>query len=310
MSATANNADTIFEPVGSDWTWAGVGSANGTLLMASWWRRATAGDPAQWTFYMYSGTATAMAYGLEVYSGADPVNTPVIAADESQGTATSSSPFPNSTGPYDGMMRYLSGGARANVSQSIAGGPTTSCNRQIASASLITAHELVASGTTATRTVTRTASADSIMQSLLIRPACTTGGLGLTPPTTISFPSQALTGSNGFATTSFSAGIDDERGSSAGWHLTASASQFTTAGGTMPTTAASITSVSASAGAASARHGQQRDLPGDAVRHRSVDLQQRDGLHGQGPRRSPSGRVWTSPRRRASARTRRPGPSR
>lgn len=248
VTAAANNSDAIYEPLNTGWQWAGLGSANNGLLMASFWRRGAAGDPASWTFFMANGTGTTMAYGLSVFSGVDTVNYPFVDADETQGVAATSHPLPNSTGGYDGMMRFMAGGARGNVSQSISAGPTRDCNNQIAGASLLTAREIVASGTTSTRTVSRTASTDAIMHSFLIRPACSAGGLNLTDPGTISFPSRALTGANLNTTTTFAVGVDDQRASSAGWRLSASATPFSGPGGTLPANAASITSASDAAG--------------------------------------------------------------
>jgi WxL domain surface cell wall-binding len=249
VTETGPSNDAIFEPAGSGWTWAGVGSANNGLLMASFWRRAAAGDPATWTFYSANGTGTSMAYGIEVYSGADPVNWPLAAADSaSSASASATGTLPNSTSTYDGMMRHMAAGARGNVSQSISAGPTRTCNQQIAHASLLTAHESVNSGTTASRTITRTASTDAIMHSILIRPACSNGGLSATDPGTVSFGSNMLTGSDGFITTTFALAVDDQRASNAGWRLSASATPFTGPGGSLPATAATITSVSQAAG--------------------------------------------------------------
>ncbi len=248
VTAAATNLDTIYEPWGSDWEWAGLGSAYNGLLMATFWRRATASDPAQWTFNMGLLTATRMAYAETVLSGADPVNTPIAAADQNAGAvAALSHTVPNSTAAYDGMMRVVTGGGRGSVSQSVSGG-TGLCNQQVPGASVVSAYESVASGTTPTRTVTHASSVDAILHSILVRPACSNGGSTVTDPGTISFPSRALTGTDGSTSTSFSVTVDDQRSVSAGWRMTATASQFTTAGGTLPATAATITGVSAAAG--------------------------------------------------------------
>lgn len=246
VTASAEDWDVIYEPLNTGWAWAWTGSAYNGLLMASFWRRATAADPPTWSFEMGYGTATSMAYAESVFSGADPVNDPLVAMDQTFGEAAAlTHTVPDSTAAYDGMVRVVAGGARGVVSQSVSAG-TEFCDEQVAGASLVGAYESVATGTTPTRTVTHASSVDAILHSFLIRPACSAGGFSLASPTTISFPSAALTGLDGSTSTSISVGVDDQRSVPDGWRVTASATQFTSGGGdTLPGTAAKITGGSA-----------------------------------------------------------------
>ncbi len=78
---------------------------------------------------------------------------------------------------------------------------------------------------------------------------CRAGGLNLTPPSSLSFPSTALNGKNQTLTTTAPVSVDDETASGAGWNLTATSTTFTTSGAkTLPTTAATVTAVASAAG--------------------------------------------------------------
>jgi len=77
---------------------------------------------------------------------------------------------------------------------------------------------------------------------------CNTGGLTFTPPTTLSWPSTALTGRDQSITTPLSLSPSDESGSGAGWNLSATSTTFTSGTHTLPTTAAMITAASDTAG--------------------------------------------------------------
>ena len=78
---------------------------------------------------------------------------------------------------------------------------------------------------------------------------CATGGLGFTPPSTLSWPSTALNGRDQSITTPLTLSPNDQTGSGAGWNLTVTSTTFTSSGHTLPTGAAQITAASASAAA-------------------------------------------------------------
>ena len=78
---------------------------------------------------------------------------------------------------------------------------------------------------------------------------CRAGSLSMTPPSSVTFPSTALNGLNQSLTLNASATVDDETASGAGWNLTATSTTFTATGSkTLPTTAATVTGVTAAAG--------------------------------------------------------------
>jgi hypothetical protein len=75
---------------------------------------------------------------------------------------------------------------------------------------------------------------------------CAAGGLSFTPPTTLSWPSTALTGRNRSITTPLTLSPNDQTGSGAGWNVTATSTTFTSGARTLPTTAAQITAANVS----------------------------------------------------------------
>ena len=79
---------------------------------------------------------------------------------------------------------------------------------------------------------------------------CTGGSLGLTPPSSIAFPSTTLTGINQTAAVNGSLTPDDETGSGSGWNISVYATAWPDSrGNTMPAarvTAASATSATGS----------------------------------------------------------------
>ncbi len=78
---------------------------------------------------------------------------------------------------------------------------------------------------------------------------CRAGGLNLTAPGSLTWPSTALAGTNQTITASAPVTVDDETAGFAGWSLSVTSTTFTNAGAkTLPTTAATLTSVGAAAG--------------------------------------------------------------
>jgi hypothetical protein len=78
---------------------------------------------------------------------------------------------------------------------------------------------------------------------------CRAGGLNLTAPGSLAWPSTALAGTNQTVTTTAAVTIDDETAGFAGWSLSLTSTTLTNAGSkTLPTTAATLTGVSAAAG--------------------------------------------------------------
>jgi hypothetical protein len=78
--------------------------------------------------------------------------------------------------------------------------------------------------------------------------SCSSGSLGLTVPSTASFPSFTLDGTNQTATTTVTITPDDETTSHVGWNVTQTSTTFNDGSGhTLPTTATTTTTASTSA---------------------------------------------------------------
>ena len=77
---------------------------------------------------------------------------------------------------------------------------------------------------------------------------CAGGGLNLTPPSTLSWPSTALNGRDQTVGATLTLAPNDATGSGNGWNLTATSTTFRAGINTLPTTAATITAATATAG--------------------------------------------------------------
>ncbi len=78
---------------------------------------------------------------------------------------------------------------------------------------------------------------------------CTTGGLTLSSPGSISFPSTALNGADRTVNTTAVLSVSDMTDTAVGWNLSATSTTFTSGANTLPTNATTITGVSIAAGA-------------------------------------------------------------
>jgi hypothetical protein len=118
----------------------------------------------------------------------------------------------------------------------------------------------VATGTV-TETITSSSSGAWAAAVATFKPVtCTSGTLGLTPPSTVTFPGATLTGKDQTVTASAALTPSDMSGAAAGWHVQATSTTFTNAAGkTLPTTATTVTAGTATAGSGTC------DLPTNAV---------------------------------------------
>lgn len=78
--------------------------------------------------------------------------------------------------------------------------------------------------------------------------ACTSGGLGLSAPTALAFPSTTLSGNDEDASTTLALVGDDQSGTGGGWKLTGTSTTLTSGAYSLPTNATTITAVTRTAG--------------------------------------------------------------
>ena len=89
---------------------------------------------------------------------------------------------------------------------------------------------------------------------------CTSGNLTVTSPSTVSFPTVTLTGTDRTATTSAALTPSDMSGNASGWNVQATSTTFTNAAGkTLPATATTVTAATATAASGNC------DLPTNAI---------------------------------------------
>jgi Concanavalin A-like lectin/glucanases superfamily/Domain of unknown function (DUF2341) len=109
----------------------------------------------------------------------------------------------------------------------------------------------IASGTTVSERQTDAGTSNTWAAVLAtFRPAsgaCSGGSLGLTVPSSLTFPSLTLNGSDQTTTTTVALTPDDETGGGAGWNITGTSTTLTASSRTLPTTATSITTATAAA---------------------------------------------------------------
>ncbi|MBO9534531.1 MAG: hypothetical protein J7513_16280, partial [Solirubrobacteraceae bacterium] len=173
--------------------------ANQELI--TYYRVLSAAPAANYTFTGGSGADVASA-SLASFRGVD-TTSPIdgTPAQTIVSSLATSGNFPNSTGVAAGSMRYSAIGIDDGSTTTMGSGLTTLCvedNESGSDASIGTAYESTGVGTTATRGFTLDDNGHLGLQTFILAPMpCAQGGLNLTAPSTVSFGSHTLTGSNG-----------------------------------------------------------------------------------------------------------------
>ncbi len=268
-----------------------AGIVNADQRLVSWYRIAGASEPASYTFT--TGVTDANTGGIAAYSGVDTTapfsGTP---AQTINSTITVTDTLPNSTGGDAGSMR-VSVATTDDMGASTWQSPLVEVCDEVngggTDVATSFAYETTGAGTTATRTVTRDDNGRSILQTFVIAPIpCSTGGLNLAEPSTVSFGSHALTGADGTKTTTALFTVDDQTGTTNGWNLSATSTTFTSGGNTLPTSATTITGVTPTAGAGrctapTSSVGYPLTLPAGAVAPAAVKIFNAAAGTGRGP---------------------------
>lgn len=228
--------------------WTQVTGLRGTVHaeqeLATFYRYATSPIPSDYTF---TGTASpdGIAGGILAFSGVS-TTAPIAGtpAQTIQSSLTTSDTLPNSSGVAPGSMRLSAVVSDDLTVSSYPGGPTKTCdegNETGVDVATSIAREVTGSGTTATRTVTRSDNARSVLQTLVLNPGCANGVLDLTVPSSISFPTTTLNGLDQGQSTVAHLTVDDQTGSNAGWNLSATSTRFTNGTSSLPADAVTVT---------------------------------------------------------------------
>lgn len=219
----------------------------------SYYRVATAGDPANYNVMGYSSATFPLgkfAFTAVSYSGASGV-TPLAGAGASSTGSSSSVALPNTTALQAGSMRHSSVTRANTAGATYPAGMTENCE-DADGVAVSSGREAVGAGATPSRTVTYGSSAAWVAHTYVINPAgsCESGSFTLTPPASVSFPATALNGLNQVRPGLMTWSVDDQRGGQPGWNVSLTTTRFQTAGGnSLPLTATTITGGSATAGA-------------------------------------------------------------
>lgn len=268
-----------------------AGIVNADQRLVSWYKIAGASEPASYTFT--TGATDANTGGIAAYTGIDTsapfAGTPAQTLNE---TITVTDTLPNSTGAAAGSMRVsvaTTDDMGASTWQSPLAEVCDEVNGSGTDVATSFAYETTGVGTTATRTVTRSDNGRSILQTFVIAPMpCSAGGLNLTAPSSVSFGSHALTGTNGTKTTTAAFTVDDQTGTMDGWNLSATSTTFTSGGNALPTSATTVTGVTPTAGsgrcsAPTSSIGYPLTLPAGAVAPAAVKIFNAASTTGRGP---------------------------
>lgn len=248
-SVGAANSAALATPSG----WTQVPNLRGTVgsgqELVTWYRFAPASVPASYTFASGSGT-DALAGSISTFRGADPANPIAAGAAQTIAALTTSDPLPNANAVRGGSFRYSATGSDDLTTTTYPAPMTKTCdvgNEGGIDIAVSTGNEPTGAGTTASRTVTRSDTARNVLQTAVISPPpCGASTLGFTPPSTISFGSNAITGVDQQRPAQTNVIVDDQSSEHAGWRLSATSTTFTNGNGdTLPTTASRVTDATA-----------------------------------------------------------------
>lgn len=246
------NSDTAATPSG----WTQVPGLRGTVGTGqegiTWYRFVGASVPSSYTFSGSSGTDT-IAGGIAAFSGADPAAPIASGAGQAITALSTSDTLPNASGTRLGSVRYSAAVSDDRTTATYSAPLSKVCDENNETGIDIAtsmAWEPTGTGTTATRTISRSDNAKSVLQTLVITPPpCGTGILDWTPPSAVTFPTTVLNGLDRTVATSVTAEVDDQSSAHTGWSISGTSTRFTTGTRNLPTGATQITGVGATAGA-------------------------------------------------------------
>lgn len=228
----------------SGWTELADSDTNAKL----YYKVAGGSEPASYNFGSMIGLGATMVGTIVAFSGVDNT-TPFADSGKTTGSGTSVS-IPSVTAVRNGSMAYSNVTSGATASSTFSGLLTDACDTASGGISVANAYASMAAGATTSLTDTLSSNTSWVAQALMLQPAslCATGGLSLTVPSTVSFPSTALDGTDKTATTTGTLAVSDMTDTAVGWNLSATSTRFTTGTYNLANTATTITGVSITAG--------------------------------------------------------------
>ncbi|MEH3053770.1 MAG: WxL domain-containing protein [Patulibacter minatonensis] len=214
-----------------------------------YYKVATAAEPANYTFATILGVTATIVGSITAFSGVDNV-APIADTAKALGTGTTAT-FPSVHATRAGGALWTNAVSGGTLSSTFLAPLTKSCDQSGGGVSSATAQRTAGTGTIAGMTDSLSGSANWLAQSVMLQSAsaCTTGGLNLTPPTTVAFPATTLNGSDRTVTASATFTVADMTDTAAGWNLSATSTAFKNAGGqSLGNAATTITGLNVTAG--------------------------------------------------------------
>ncbi|MDQ8045938.1 MAG: hypothetical protein AAGC46_14560 [Solirubrobacteraceae bacterium] len=263
----------------------------------SYWKVATASEPTTYSFTIGPGPSNVTG-SISSFTGVDTSNP--LAGAGAQTTATTGTPaaavtLPNTTATGAASMRVSMVSSDSSRTNSFSVG-TEICDQQGTAGggetvgSTATVYQAVGAGTTAAGTDTRSGTGFYDAQTYVLNaaPICNTGGLGLTLPGSISFPTTTISGGVQPVATTATLTVDDEVGTGAGWNLTGTSTSLTNGTYTLPTTTTTITGVTPTAASGNCSMptnsvGFPVTMPAGATAPTAVKLYNASASSGSGP---------------------------
>jgi hypothetical protein len=205
-------------------------------------------EPASYSFGSMIGLGATMVGTIVAFSGVDTAS-PIGDTAKASGSGSSVA-LPIVTATRNGSMHYSNVTASSSIGSTFLS-QTDACDLSSGGISVANGYLAVNAGDASALTDQLTGSTNWIAQSLVLQPLslCATGGLTLSSPGSISFPSTSLNGTDRTATTGATLTVSDMTDTAAGWNLSATSTRFTNGTANLSSTATTVTGVSVTAGA-------------------------------------------------------------
>lgn len=230
----------------SGWTELGNSDTSAKL----YYKVAGSSEPSSYNFGSMIGVGATMVGTIVAFSGVDNADPFADSAKATGSGTTVAVPAVHAVRNGSMVMTNVTSGAGASSLFSGLTGLADACDQTGGGVSVANAFAAIAAGITASATDTLSSNTSWVAQSLMLQPAsaCIGGALTLSAPSSVSFPSTALDGTDKSITTTGTVGISDLTDTAVGWNLSATSTRFTNGSSTLANGATTITGLAINAG--------------------------------------------------------------
>jgi hypothetical protein len=247
ITVRGGTGETITAPSG--WNLIRRDDQSTNLAQALYYKVATSSEPSSytWTF----GTSHSASGGILDYTGVS-TSIPIDTSGGQVGSSGTAVTAPSVTTTVANDMLADFSGIQALTTFTAPSGMTKeydSFNNSGSTDSSANDALQATAGSSGSFTATAGISSPWVGQLVALEPIppCSSGGLTLSAPSSTSFSSVTLNGSNRTRTVTLVLTPDDERGTGAGWNITGTSTTFTTGSHNLSTSATAVTAASAAA---------------------------------------------------------------